>query len=147
MDRGSAVPYEFLDHISDVYVHVTAPDLAGIFSEAASATYEVMLDTASVRPTKEIRVDIEADDLEQLLYKWIDHLIYLFDAESFALSSAEVLSLAEGRGHSTISAKLRGEEYDPSVHGHRTGVKAMTYSLMRISKVGGLWHAYFVLDI
>ncbi|MCQ5377230.1 MAG: archease [Candidatus Methanomethylicia archaeon] len=141
------MPYEFLDHISDVYVHVTAPDLAGIFSEAALATYEVMLDTGSVRPAKEISVDVEADDLEQLLYKWIDRLIYLFDAESFALSGAEVLSVAEGRGSSSISAKLRGEEYDPSAHGHRTGVKAMTYSLMRIFKGEGLWHAYFVLDI
>lgn len=138
--------YEYLDHISDVYVHVASESLEGLFSEAALATFEVMLDPKAVEIRKEVQVDLSAKDLEQLMYVWIDRLLYHFDAEGFALGQAIVkeISLSEG---ARLSALICGEEYDPAKHDQRTGVKAMTYSLMRIYREGKTWHAYFVLDI
>lgn len=138
--------YEYLDHTSDVYVHARSETLAGIFEDAARATFEVMLNTSAVKEATVVEASINADDFEQLLYMWVDHLLYLFDAEGFAVSRAEV-SISTTDGPASLQAKIYGEGYDPARHGQRVGVKAMTYSLMRISKAGGAWEAFFVVDI
>ncbi|MEJ5292257.1 MAG: archease [Candidatus Methanosuratincola sp.] len=138
--------YEYLDHVSDVYVHVISDTLEGLFADSAKAAFEVMLNTNAVDRRKSMQVEIEANDLEQLLYLWVDRLIYHFDADSFALSSAEVRRVSVESG-ARLSAVLWGDDYDPERHDQRTGVKAMTYSLMKIYSEGGKWHAYFVLDI
>jgi len=139
--------YSYLDHVSDVYVHVSSDSLAGVFEDAAKATYEVMIDTSTVKERAVMKAEICADDLEQLLYMWVDHLLYIFDAKSFAMARAEMKVSKTKRYHPSLSAKIYGEEYNPSVHGQKVGVKAMTYSLMRIFQKGGRWEAYFVLDI
>lgn len=139
--------YSYLDHVSDVYVHVSSDSLAGVFEDAAKATYEVMIDTSTVKERAVMKAEIRADDLEQLLYMWVDHLLYIFDAKSFAMARAEVKVSKTKRHLPSLSAKICGEEYNPSVHGQKVGVKAMTYSLMRIFQKGGRWEAYFVLDI
>lgn len=138
--------YEYLDHTSDVYVHSKADTLAGIFEDAAKATFEVMLNTGAVKGAVIKEISIRADDFEQLLYMWVDHLIYLFDAEGFAVSKAEV-AISQAEDSASLQARIFGEDYDPERHGQRVAVKAMTYSLMRISKTGGAWEAYFVVDI
>ncbi len=138
--------YEYLDHVSDVYVHVISDTLEGLFADSAKAAFEVMINTSAVDRRKSMQVEIEANDLEQLLYLWVDRLIYHFDADSFALSSAEVRRVSVESG-ARLSAVLWGDDYDPERHDQRTGVKAMTYSLMKIYSEGGKWHAYFVLDI
>lgn len=138
--------YEYLDHTSDVYVHARSDTLAGIFEDAAKATFEVMLNTSAVKEASVVEASINADDFEQLLYMWVDHLLYLFDAEGFAVSRAEVTIGAKG-GPASLQAKIFGEGYDPPRHGQRVGVKAMTYSLMQISKAEGAWEAFFVVDI
>ena len=139
--------FEYLDHKSDAYVHVSAGSLKGIFEDSATAAFEIMLDTSSVKEAKAVEVEINADDLEQLLYMWVDRLLYIFDADSFAVRRAEIKSLKAIKGAFSLLAKLHGEEYDPASHDQRSGVKAMTYSLMRIFKEKGCWQAYFVLDI
>jgi SHS2 domain-containing protein len=138
--------YEYLDHTSDVYVHSRSDTLAGIFEDAAKATFEVMLNTKAVKEASIVEASIKADDIEQLLYMWVDHLLYLFDADGFAVSRAEV-TIGTKEGPVSLQAKIFGESYDPPRHGQRVAVKAMTYSLMRISKVEGAWDAYFVVDI
>jgi len=141
--------YEFLDHKSDVYVRVASTSLSRAFEDAAAATFEVMLEQGSVRRKKTIDLRVDATDLEQLLYMWVDRLLYHFDAEGFALARAEVRSLRRARsGGFSLSARLHGEDYDPEVHGQKVGVKAMTYSLMSISRgASGRAELRFVLDI
>src|SRR5512136_3022058 len=105
--------YEYLDHKSDVYVHTKSKTLAGIFEDATKAAFEVMLNTSAVRGTSVVEASVNADDLEQLLY--------LFDAESFAVSRAEVTIGSKG-GPASLQARIYGESYDPSRHGQRVAV-------------------------
>jgi SHS2 domain-containing protein len=138
--------YSYLDHISDVYIHVHNDTLEGVFEEAAIASFDVIMETSKVRIKTIIDVELDADDLEQLLYKWIDHLLYIFDAKSFAISRSEVI-VSEKKPIPSLAAKIYGESYNPKKHGQKVAVKAMTYSLMRIFKKEDHWEAYFVLDI
>lgn len=145
----SRLVYSYLDHPSDVYVHIISDSLEGLFEEAAKATFEVMLDTAMVEERETLEVEIKAKDLEQLLYMWVDYLLLVFDSKSLAVARANVKEIKKTEKESPflLKAKIYGEEYDPKKHGQRVGVKAMTYSLMRIVQVREKWEAYFVLDI
>jgi SHS2 domain-containing protein len=143
---GISMVYTYLDHPSDVYVHVTDETLNGMFEDAAAATFGVMLETSKVYARKTMIVKLEADDLEQLLYKWVDYLLFIFDAKSLAIHKTEV-KVSNDTKHPSLDAKLFGEQYDPKRHGLKVAVKAMTYSLMQISNVGDRWESYFVLDI
>ncbi|MEM2002248.1 MAG: archease, partial [Candidatus Methanomethylicaceae archaeon] len=82
--------YSYLDHPSDVYVHIMSDSLEGLFEEAAKATFEVMLDTAMVEERETLEVEIKAKDLEQLLYMWVDYLLLVFDSKSLAVARANV---------------------------------------------------------
>lgn len=141
--------YEFLDHKSDVYVHVSSRSMSRAFEDAGAAAFEVMLEQGSVRCKRTIDVKLAASDIGQLLYIWIDTLIYHFDADSFALARAEVKSLRRRRqGGYALTARLHGEDFEPAMHGQKVAVKAMTYSLMKIAWAGaGRAELYFVLDI
>ncbi len=141
--------YEYLDHKSDVYVHVTSASISRAFEDAGAAAFDVMLDQGSVRCKRTIDLALAASDIEQLLYMWVDRLIYHFDAESFALARAEIKSLRRRKsGGFALTARLHGEAFEPNVHGQKVGVKAMTYSLMKVMWAGaGKAELYFVLDI
>lgn len=138
--------FSYLDHISDIYIHVYNDTLEGMFEEAAIASFDVIMETSKVYRKTIINVELDADDLEQLLYKWIDHLLYIFDAKSFAISKTKVI-INKKKTHLSLTAKIFGESYAPKKHGQKVAIKAMTYSLMRISQKEGHWEAYFVLDI
>lgn len=142
--------YYYLDHPSDVYIHIISDRLEGIFEEATKATFEIMLDTSSVEEREVLEVELRAKDLEQLLYMWVDNLLLIFDSKSFAVARADVAvnrREEDSKNPYFLKAKVFGEEYDPKKHGQRIGVKAMTYSLMQIVQSGKKWEAYFVLDI
>ena len=138
--------YSYLDHPSDVYVRVKNETLEGIFEDAARATFDIMIETSMVEGFITLRADILADDLQQLFYAWIDHLLYIFDAKSFAIHKTEVV-ISESNSRPSLTAKIYGEAYDPKKHGQKVAVKAMTYSLMRLNRLDDQWEAYFVLDI
>jgi len=97
--------YSYLDHISDVYIHIHNDTLEGVFEEAAIASFDVIIETSKVRIKTIINVELDADDLEQLLYKWIDHLLYIFDAKSFAISRTEVI-VSEKKTNPSLVAKI-----------------------------------------
>jgi len=46
LDRG----FTFHDHPADITIECWAPSLIKAFAEAAKATFEVILDTSSVKP-------------------------------------------------------------------------------------------------
>jgi SHS2 domain-containing protein len=90
---------------------------------------------------------VEYDDLEGLLFSWIDELLYLFDAEKFAWSRRIELSIKKGERY-WIDALLCGEPYDQVKHGF-TGliVKAMTFHLLEIKQIDDYWVVQYVVDI
>ena len=138
--------FSYLDHPADVYVHVSNGSMDGVFEDAALATFEVMIDVSQVGVSSAVTAEIDADDIEQLLYKWVDRLLYFFDAESFAVGRTQVM-VSRDLPRPSLTARIFGEPYDPKKHGQKVAVKAMTYSMMQISREGGVWEVYFVLDI
>jgi SHS2 domain-containing protein len=135
------------EHTADELIEARGRSLEEAFEQAALGVFEVITDTRKVdcRVEKEIKVD--GVDLENLLYRWIEELLYYLDAEGLVFSVFHVRSIKRESEGYVLEAKVCGERFDPNKHEHRTIVKAMTYAQMSIEKKGDCWVLTFVVDI
>ena len=93
------------------------------------------------------RVDaIEADtDLDLLLLRFLNELIYLRDAEGLILRPSSVR--VETDPAPRLAAELAGEEIDAARHGLGLDVKAATVHDLRVQPVEDGWEAHVTLDV
>ncbi len=138
-------------HTADVLIVARGRSLEEAFEQAALGVYEVITDTSKVEPREERRVEDSGIDLYQLLYRWIEDLLYYTDSEGLVFSKFKVDRIERvGEGEEAeyrLEARAWGEKFDPEKHPHRTIVKAMTYAMMEIVKENGCWRVQFVVDI
>ncbi len=143
--------FEFLDHPADVYIRAIGDSLPELFENAGIALFETMTNTDLISPSKEYSVNADGFDLESLLYRWLEELLYIYYSYNVMCSDIKVKKVSIERQENdfvySIQGICRGEEFDPSRHEARVEVKAVTYHLMKIIKDEDHWEAYFVLDI
>jgi len=140
--------YRHLPHTADVVVEAWGCSLEEAFEQAALGVFEVMTDTSRVRAVEERRIEAAGYDLKELLYDWIEKLLYHFDTEQLLFSKFSVDEIGEaGEGGYRLRARAWGEPYDPGRHESRTLVKAVTYHMMDIERSDGQVKVRFVVDI
>jgi len=141
------VPYEFLDDgvTSDVTFHAWGGSLEELFAAAADATLNVMVRSVeSVRSLESRSVSVEADELDLLLKRFLDELIYRKDVEELLLRATEVhVDAADHR----VQAVLVGERIEPERHELVADVKGVTLHDLRVERAETGWHAYVTLDV
>lgn len=136
--------YEFLDEsTADVCFRAYGKDLNEVFENAALAMFEIMVDTSKVKPVEERRIHVEGEDLQSLMFKWLNELLYHSGSEGIVFSKFDV-RIDERR--MILDATCRGERMDPDRHELRMDVKAATYHLMKFGKNGELW-AQVIVDV
>ncbi|XP_036112234.1 protein archease isoform X1 [Molossus molossus] len=123
--------YEYLDHTADVQLHAWGNTLEEAFEQCAMAMFGYMTDTGTVEPLQTIEVETQGDDLQSLLFHFLDEWLYKFSADEFFIPrEVKVLSIDQR------NFKLRsigwGEEFSLSKHPQGTEVKAITYSAMQV---------------
>jgi SHS2 domain-containing protein len=139
--------FGYEEHTADVIVVAWGDTLERAFECAAIGVSDIMVDRNTVEAREEKKVVAEGFDLENLLYKWIEELIFLFDSERFLAKEAKVFKIKGSEGSYTLDGSYYGESYDPLKHDPRTHVKAVTYSLMKIWRESGIWKVKFTIDI
>ncbi|MEM2364829.1 MAG: archease [Candidatus Bathyarchaeia archaeon] len=137
-----------LEHSGDAYIEAWGRTLEEAFEAAALALFDVMADTASIRPIAEDRFEVEGDDLEALLYGWLEALLVKFDVDHMLYSKFEVrISPMGPDGGYRLSGRALGEVYDPKRHMARMEVKAVTYHRMEILRSEDGAKVRFLLDL
>ncbi len=139
--------FKFHDHTADITIECWAPSLEEAFSEAALATFEVVLDTSTVEPISAVEVNVEGVDLNELLVEWIGYLISLIDINYQFYSKFDILSIKKNNEGYSLAAKVWGADIDHNVHDTRTEVKAMTYADMSIETTVDKTTICFTLDL
>ena len=141
------MPYEFLDDgvTSDVTFHAWGGSLEELLAASADATLNVMVRSVeSVRPLETRSASVEADELDLLLKRFLDELIYRKDVEQLLLRATEVhVDAADHR----VQAVLAGERIDPKRHELVADVKGVTLHDLRVERAETGWHAYVTLDV
>jgi SHS2 domain-containing protein len=136
--------YRFLDHPSEAWIEITAPSVPEVFQDAATALFEVMTDTFSIRPEIEFRFTLESDTRNELLVDWLNRLIWFQEVEKAFFSRFEVQIQQNQKWK--LEAMIRGERITERSE-RRSEVKSATYGLLEWKESGSQHLVRFVLDI
>jgi SHS2 domain-containing protein len=134
--------YELRDHTADVAVAATASSLGGVFAAVADGMAAAMC--ASV-PEGGARFDVSvsAEGREQLLFDYLDELIYQRDVRG-VLPVDNMATVSERPNECQVDGSTRGVDLDRVT---ARDLKAVTYSEMDLSETGEGWQAYVVFDV
>jgi SHS2 domain-containing protein len=136
--------YKFIDiTTADVAFEAYGKDLNELFANAALAMFEVMVNTKQVEPKIEREVKAEGNDLQSLMFNWLNSLLVFVDSENLAFSEFKV---KVDEKNFKLEGICKGEEMNREKHETRTHVKACTYHQMEIKKNKN-WKARIILDI
>src|SRR6266478_5243448 len=75
--------YKFLEEIgtADIAFEATGHDLPELFSDAADATMNVMIDNLdAIEPRETRHIELSNDEIDMLLFDFLQQLIYFKDA-------------------------------------------------------------------
>uniref|UniRef100_A0A3B5B4M7 Protein archease n=1 Tax=Stegastes partitus TaxID=144197 RepID=A0A3B5B4M7_9TELE len=114
--------YEYLDHTADVQIHSWGDSLEEAFEQCAMGMFGYMTDTETVEPLDTVEVESEGEDMESLLFHFLDDWLYKFCADLFFVPRVSML----------VTCEVWGEEFSLEKHPQGTEVKAITYSAMQI---------------
>ena len=143
------MPYHYLEEIgtADIAFEAIGRDLPELFSNAADATMNVMIDNLdAIEPRETRHIELSNDKLDMLLFDFLQELIYLKDAERFLLR-ARAVQIDEKQGKYFLEAEAAGELLDAARHQQRADVKAVTLHDFTVEKNNGGWKATVLLDI
>ena len=143
------MPYEFLDDIAtaDIAFRAWAKDLEQTFVEASEAMMNVMVEELdAVEPREQRQFQLENEELDMLLFDFLQNLIYFKDAENLLLRARKV-KIAEQDGHFSLDAWAAGESINPTRHRLRVDVKAVTLHQFRLERRHDGWECRVILDI
>ncbi|MCS7116641.1 MAG: archease [Nitrososphaerota archaeon] len=145
--RGLRSGFKFLEGvvIADAAFKAWGSSLEELFEAAATALFEIMVDTKSVELKVERDFELQNESVEGLLYDFLSYLIFLKDAEMLLLSRFDIK--IKGNGGYQLSAHVYGEQIDMKKHELRIDVKAITYYLFEVKRVGDEWVAMVVVDV
>ncbi len=134
--------YAIIEHTADIGFVAYGKDKKELFSNAAFALFEIMTDLEKVSESASWHVEVKAADEIELLVRWLNELLYLFDSEKVLLRRFDIKELSDG----FIKAEVFGEVRDPARHPIKLGVKSATYHMLEILK-NRYYHARVILDI
>lgn len=134
--------YRFLEHTADIKFVAFGKSLEKAFKNSALALKESMLKKRVRRKIKR-EIIVKGDNLENLLYNFLEEILFLFDSENFL--SGKVKKLKINEENLTLRAILLGDfsnNYTFNSH-----IKAITYHGMKIKKIKKSYLCYVVLDV
>jgi SHS2 domain-containing protein len=143
------MPYHYLEEIgtADIAFEATGRDLPELFTAAADATMNVMIDNLDAIESRETRpIKLSNDNIEMLLFDFLQELIYFKDAKRLLLRARET-QIDEKGGTYFLKAKVAGERLDDTRHHQRADVKAVTFHGFSVQKRDDTWTARVLLDI
>jgi SHS2 domain-containing protein len=143
------MPYHYLEDIgtADIAFEATGSDLPDLFRNAADATMNVMIDNLdAIEPRDTRHIELSNDELDMLLFNFLQELIYFKDAERLLLR-ARVVKIDEKDEKYILKAEAAGEPLDEARHHQRADVKAVTLHDFSVEKKNNGWKARALLDI
>ena len=143
------MPYHYLEEIgtADIAFEATGRDLPELFSAAADAMTNVMIDNIeSIQPVQTREIELSNDELDMLLFDLLQELIFLKDAERVLLRLREV-QIDARNDINFVKATAAGEPLDVERHHQRADVKAVTLHDFSVERMKSGWKAKVLLDI
>jgi SHS2 domain-containing protein len=142
-EAGKLPRWEHFSHDADIGIRGWGPTPADAFAQAALAMTAVITDPKVVRPSEAVAIECEARELDLLLYKWLNALVFEMATRSLLFGAFEVL--IDG---TRLEALARGERIDRARHAPAVEVKGATLTELKVEEQQpGCWLAQCVVDV
>ena len=139
--------YKFIEGltVADVAFEACGKTLDELFENCALAVFDVNVDSKTVKPIKEIKIKVNGNSLEILLFSFIDELIFVKDKDFMVFSKFK----ANVKADEEFSAEcaMKGDTINHEKQDLRVDVKAVTMHKFSVKKEKGVYKAVVVLDI
>ena len=139
-------PYEIIEHTADIGIRIKAKNLEGLFIQSARALFDIIAEIKSpvlslFSLTKTIKINLEAENREELYLNWLNELLSLAGAKNIIFYDFKISRITD----KTISAVVFGKK--SSAYKVNVEVKAATYHDLSIKEINGIWQAEVILDV
>lgn len=136
--------WEHFPHGADVGIRGAGPSLDAAFEQVALALTAVVTEPQRVEPREIVEVSCEAPGPDELLFDWIDAIVYQMATRRMLFGEFSVRVTG-----SRLAACMRGEAVDRARHEPAVEVKGPTYTglLVAHDAARGEWVAQCVVDV
>ena len=135
--------YEVFEHTADLGLRIRAATRDDLFCQAAEGLFSLIVaNLEDVRPVQQYQFRIVGDDVEYLLFDWLNELLYAYETQRIVLRQFEVRFTETG-----LEATARGEPADEHRHQLDHEVKAITYHGLKVTEEQRAYVAEVIVDI
>lgn len=138
METKNRAGFKEVQHTADWALQVWAPDLAGLFVQAALGMQKLMGVQLSDGLRGWRRIDHEAEDHESLIINFLNDILFWIETDQ--LGSDRFDLLIEGK-------HLHGFAETAPVESISKEIKAVTFHLLRIDRNDDLFQTTIVFDV
>ncbi len=147
MNQNEPAGYRTLDHVTDALIEAWGPTFEEALVQAALGLFDTMVDAGNVKPALEEELLVEGHDELELVYNWLEQLLLSFEIKQQVLTRFHISSIKKTDGNIFLTARARGEEYDPTTHRAKVEVKGVTYHLMEVRREPSRVRITYLLDL
>lgn len=115
--------WEHFSHGSDIGLRGRGPTREAAFAQAGLALTGIVTEANDLAPVSMVTIECSADSLDDLLYDWIDALIFEMSTRNLLFGTFE-LEIDDG----FLKARVWGEPVDRVRHSPAVEVKGPTYT-------------------
>jgi len=138
--------FEIIDHTADIGLIAYGKNKEQVFINAAKGMFEIIAGgNKTLKENFYDKIKLEADNLEGLLFAWLNELLYIGETRLVILNKFQIKELSDFQ----IKAEVGGTKINPPSIKIEKEVKAVTYHRLEIKKdeESGLWRAQIIFDI
>ncbi|MCS7300103.1 MAG: archease [Fimbriimonadales bacterium] len=140
--------FYILDHTADKGLEVEASSLPELFETAARGLFHLMIKPEAYPPTESVRIELAAPDLEMLLVKWLNELLYQFEVYHRLFSQYREVAVQEQAGRWQLTALAEYRPVEPQqLEWDGAPVKSVTYHGLRLEHDSELWRLRLFVDV
>jgi SHS2 domain-containing protein len=122
--------FELIEHTADIGLKACGKSLPEAFANAAYGMFSIIADLGGVKEVEKRRVEINENDVDGLLFEWLNRLLYYFDVEGLIFKRFDIVEFEDKH----LTADCHGEKYDASRHHLKLGVKSATYHMLEVDR-------------
>ena len=116
MEKG----FKILEHPSDIGIEAYGNNLKEAFEQSAVGLISIILDPSKIESVETKKIEIYSTDYEQLLVKWLNEILYLYDGENFVSGNFQIESLSP----TSLTANIKGEYFNNGKHATKMDLKS-----------------------
>ena len=119
--------FKFIDKTADIRIRIEADDLFGLIKDSAEAFKRVMTDD-NIACSVDKKIEFDACCEEKIVFKFLEELLFLLDAEGFLISRVKSIYLFKNhKGEFKVSVLVCGDS-ELSKYDITSVIKAITYN-------------------